>query len=110
MDLPGASLVSRPDRSGGVVLPRHPFDNLYNHGFRNLTGTRARPPNGAPRRFACALAAAWLGATGLAFQMDAMTAGHALGGALIAVAGLVSVTHFCNPSLLYQANVSAHKP
>lgn len=86
----------------GAVLPRHPFDHLYNHGVRHLTGTRPLPPSGAPRRFTCALATAWLGATGLAFHMGALTAGYALGGALIAVAGLVSFTHYCIPSLIYQ--------
>ena len=86
----------------GAVLSRHPFDYLYNHGVRHWTGTRALPPNGAPRRFACALGTAWLGAAGLAFHLGAITAGYALGGALIAVAGLVSFTHYCIPSLIYQ--------
>jgi hypothetical protein len=67
-----------------------------------LCTTVILPPNGAPRRFACALGTAWLGATGLAFQLGAMTTGYALGGALISVAGLVSFTHYCIPSLIYQ--------
>lgn len=88
--------------AAGVALPSHPFDYVYNHAVRRLTGTRPLPPNGPPRKFACGLATVWLGATGLAFALGASTLGYALGGALSAAALLVSVTHFCIPSLVYQ--------
>ena len=85
----------------GVLLPFHPFDLLYNYGVRHLTGTRPLPHHGPQRRFACGIASAWLVATGWAFQTGAATLGLALGMALILVAGLVSVTHFCIPSAIY---------
>ena len=85
----------------GAVFPRHPFDYLYNYGLSRLTGTEPLPPNGAPRRFACALATAWLLATGAAFAADVDILGYVLGGLLTAVAALVSTTHFCIPSLIY---------
>lgn len=86
----------------GAVFPAHPFDLLYNLGLRHLTGTPPLPRNGAPRRFACGVATAWLIATALAFQSGAAWLGYALGGILTAVALLVSLTHFCIPSTVYQ--------
>jgi hypothetical protein len=85
----------------GALLPFHPFDLLYNYGARYLTGTRALPHQGPQRRFACAIATVWLVATGWAFHASAPLIGYALGIPLILVAALVSVTHFCIPSLIY---------
>lgn len=85
----------------GVFLPFHPFDLLYNHGVRHLTGTRPFPHNGPQRRFACGLASAWLVATGWAFDAGMGALGFSLGIALILVAALVSVTNICIPSMIY---------
>ncbi|NUS38812.1 MAG: DUF4395 family protein [Lysobacter sp.] len=85
----------------GAVLPFHPFDLLYNHGLRHLTGTGALPRQGPQRRFACAVATAWLFATGLAFHQGDAMVGTLLGIPLILVAGLVSLTNICIPSMLH---------
>lgn len=87
----------------GTLLPFHPFDQLYNYGARYLTGTRPLPHQGPQRRFACGIATLWLIAAGWAFHVGASGWGFALGIPLIAVAGLVSVTHICIPSLIYNA-------
>ena len=87
----------------GAIFHAHPFDLIYNHGLRYLTGTRPLPPNGAPRRFACALATVWLAATAWAFQSGPPVVGYVLGGVLTLTALLVSTTDFCIPSLLYSA-------
>jgi hypothetical protein len=87
----------------GAVLPVHPFDLVYNFGLRRLTGTGPLPPNGAPRRFACGLGAVWVAATALAFGAGWPVAGYVLGGVLTSVGTLVSVTHFCIPSLIYRS-------
>lgn len=87
----------------GALLPFHPFDLLYNYGARHLTGTRPLPHHGPQRRFACGLAAAWLVATGWAFYTGADTLGYVLGVSLSVVAGLVSITHICIPSMIYGA-------
>jgi hypothetical protein len=87
----------------GALLPFHPFDLLYNHGARYLTGTRPLPHHGPQRRFACGLASAWLVATGWAFQMGADALGYVLGVPLALVAALVSITHICIPSMIYGA-------
>lgn len=85
----------------GALLPFHPFDLLYNYGVRYLTGTRLLPYQGLQRRFACGVAAVWLLPTGWAFYTGVFTLGYALGAPLILVAALVSITHFCIPSLVY---------
>jgi hypothetical protein len=85
----------------GMLLPFHPFDILYNYGVRHLIGTRAFPHQGPQRRFACGLASAWLIATGYAFYQGETTLALILGLSLIAVAALVSLTHFCIPSAIY---------
>lgn len=87
----------------GALLPFHPFDLLFNHGFRHLVGVRALPRHGPQRRFACGIATLWLMATGWAFHVGADVVGYALGAALIMVAGLVSVTNICIPSMIYNA-------
>lgn len=87
----------------GAIFPAHPFDLLYNYGIRHLTGTRRLPPNGAPRRFACGIAAVWLAGTGYAFHAEAAIVGYVLGGVLTLVATVVAATHFCIPSLVYRA-------
>jgi len=90
-----------PFASLGALFSRHPFDYLYSLGLRRLTGTPPLRKHGAPRRFACGLAAVWITATGAAFAAGAPAAGYALGSVLSAVGALVSITHFCIPSTVY---------
>jgi hypothetical protein len=85
----------------GTILPRHPFDYIYNLGVRRLTGTDELPPHGAPRRFACAIASGWLTVTGAAFAANFDVVGYALGATLTAVALIIATTHFCIPSLTF---------
>lgn len=85
----------------GAIAPWHPFDLAYNLGIRHLVGRPALPPNHAARRFACALGAAWLVATALAFQAGAAPAGYLLGGALALAGVIVTFAGFCIPSFLF---------
>lgn len=79
---------------------RHPFDLLWNHGLRHLTGAPPLPPNPTPRRHAFKLATVWLLAVGLLFAFGLGTAAVVLGAVLVAVCGLVTTTNFCVPSTL----------
>jgi hypothetical protein len=79
---------------------RHPFDLIWNHGLRYLSGAPELPPNPTPRRHAFKLGTVWLLAVGLLFAFGQMTAGLALGAVLVAVCGLVTTTNFCVPSTL----------
>ena len=91
-----------PIAAAGAVFTRHPLDLVYNYGLRRLTGTQPLPLNGAPTRFACGLASVWLVATAVAFESGVAWLGYALGGVLVSVVALVSITQFCIPSLIYQ--------
>jgi hypothetical protein len=79
---------------------RHPFDLIWNHGLRHLADAPQLPPNPTPRRHAFKLATIWLLAVGLLFALGADTAGLVLGGILVGVCSLVTVTNFCIPSTL----------
>jgi hypothetical protein len=85
----------------GALLPFHPFDLLYDFGIRFLVGKRPLPPNGAPRRFACGIATIWLIVTASLFAAGQLTAGYVLGALFVTVAGLVSTTDICIPSMIY---------
>jgi hypothetical protein len=79
---------------------RHPFDLIWNHGLRHLSGAPELPTNPPPRRHAFKLGTVWLLAVGLLFAFGQTTAGLALGVVLVAVCGLVTTTNFCVPSTL----------
>lgn len=85
-----------------AVFSVHPFDLLYNHGIRSLTGTGPLPRRGPPSRFACGLGAVWLLPTAWAFATGQPTLGYALGAPVTGVAVLVSTTDICIPSLVYR--------
>ena len=95
--------VLAPIAALAAIFPVHPFDLLYNHGLRHVTGTGPIPRRGAPSRFACGLGAVWLLGAGWAFQSGYMVAGYLLGGALTVVALLVSTTDICIPSIIYRS-------
>ncbi len=94
--------VMVPIAAAGAVFTVHPFDLIYNYGLRYVTGTRPLPPNGVPTRFSCGVAAVWIVATALSFQLGVAPLGYVLGGSLTAVGALVSITHFCIPSFMFQ--------
>ena len=79
---------------------RHPFDLIWNHGIRHLTGAPELPPNPKPRRHAFKLATVWLLAVGLLFAFGEPTAALVLGAILVGVCGLVTAVNYCIPSTL----------
>ena len=79
---------------------RHPFDHLWNHGVRRLTGAPELPPNPTRRRHAFKLATVWLTGVAVLFAIGATTAALVLGGVLVAVCSLVTATNFCIPSTM----------
>ena len=103
-------LALAPIAALGAALPVHPFDLVYNHGIRHLTGTGPLPTRGAPSRFACRMGAAWLLVTAWAFSAGHATLGYALGGTLTATAILVSTTDICIPSMVYRLLVGPPRP
>lgn len=87
----------------GALLPAHPFDAIYNYGIRRVTGARALPPNGMPRRFACVVGAVWLAAAVIAFASGATAVGYVAGALFVCVAGVLAVAGFCIPSFIFRA-------
>jgi hypothetical protein len=79
---------------------RHPFDLIWNHGLRRFARAPELPPNPTRRRHAFKLATVWLAAVAGLFAAGAATAALLLGGVLVAVCSLVTVTNFCIPSTL----------
>jgi Domain of unknown function (DUF4395) len=79
---------------------RHPYDLIWSHGLRHLSGAPELPPNPTPRRHAFKLGTIWLFAVGLLFAFGQATTALILGGVLVSVCGLVTVTNFCIPSTL----------
>lgn len=77
---------------------RHPFDHLWNHGVRRITGGPPLPPSPAPRRHAFKVATGWLVAVGALLGAGATTAGLVLGAALVAACATVTATNLCLPS------------
>ena len=79
---------------------RHPFDLIWNHGLRHISGSPELPPNPTRRRHAFKLATFWLAVVAVLFAVGATTAALVLGGVLVAVCALVTVTNFCIPSTM----------
>jgi len=86
---------------GGVVLPYHPVDYIYNHVLRGMLNKPELPPRSKQLKFACIIATLWLGATIYMFYAGHVMAGYVLGWLLVAVAGTVATTDFCIPSFIY---------
>jgi uncharacterized protein DUF4395 len=79
---------------------RHPFDLIWNHGLRHVTESPALPPNPTRRRHAFKLATFWLAGIAVLFAVNATIAALILGGVLVGVCALVTVTNFCIPSTM----------
>jgi hypothetical protein len=79
---------------------RHPFDHIWNHGLRRVAGAPELPPNPTRRRHAFKLATFWLAGVAALFAADMATAALVLGGILVGVCSLVTVTNFCIPSTM----------
>jgi hypothetical protein len=85
----------------GALLPGHPFDVLYNYGFRFLLHGPRLPRYPLPRRLACLMAAAMITGEAWSFQSGHPLAGHILGWSLVAAAFANVSTGFCVPSFIY---------
>jgi hypothetical protein len=86
----------------GALPPGHPFDVIYNHGFRHLTRGPRLPRYGMPRRFACMVATVILVGAATSFQLGHRAAGHGFGWFLVAAAFINVSTGFCVPSFIYR--------
>ena len=86
-----------------AASPAHPFDLLYNHGIRHLTGTAPLPRRGVASRVGCGMGAVFLLVTAWAFSAGHVVTGYTLGGMLTLVVLLVSTSDICVPSMIYRS-------
>ncbi|UCH48701.1 MAG: DUF4395 family protein [Betaproteobacteria bacterium] len=86
---------------GAVVLPKHPFDYLYDVTLGPPRNKPKLPRRSAQGRFACAIATLWLGATIYLFASGSNVAGIVLGCLLLIPASLVGFFDICIPSAFY---------
>jgi hypothetical protein len=86
---------------GGFVLPKHPFDYLYDLVVRPALGGPSIPPSPPPRRFACQLATPWIAAVAVAFLAGEPLVAWLAAAPLIATGATVKLTNWCFPSFLY---------
>ena len=84
----------------GAVLRGHPFDLIYEWGFRRRFDLPPIPRYGIPRRMACGVGAIWLTVTGWAFFAGATLVGMILGTSMFLIALVQVATGFCIPSFV----------
>lgn len=84
-----------------VVLPRHPFDYLYNHVVRKPLGKVELPRRSAQLKFACGIGGTWLSTIIYFFHIGEMTTGYVLGVIMICVSATVTLADFCVAAPIY---------
>jgi hypothetical protein len=85
----------------GAVSGRHPIDVIYSEIVAPIAGTRPLPRCGAPRRFACTVAAVWLTITALTFRNGPSLLGGTLAGLMAAAMFLTATLDLCLPCYSY---------
>ncbi len=88
---------------GGVVLPNHPFDYIYNYWLRRFWKGPKLPRRSNQLKFACANATAMLAAIVYMFYSGNTMVGYLLGVFFAVMASLVSSIDLCIPSVIYNA-------
>jgi len=86
---------------GGATLRNHPFDYVYNNLLSQKMGTPKLPPRARQLRFACTIATLWLGGIIYCLSTGATTTANALAFLFVFIAGLLSTTDICIPSIIY---------
>ncbi len=86
---------------GGIILPYHPFDYIYNHIVRALLDKPKLPPRPRQIKFAFTIATVCLITTIYLFYASFFVMGYVLGALLATSAFIVSTTDICIPSMIY---------
>jgi hypothetical protein len=87
----------------GIILPKHPFDYLYNHALSGRMNKPKVPARSAQLKFACTIATTWIAAVIYLMATGSTTAGTLLTINLILVALLPATIDYCVPSAIYNA-------
>lgn len=84
-----------------VVLPRHPFDYIYNAIIAPYLNKPPLPKRSKQAKFACGLASFWLIIVILFLYYEYYAITYILGSILVVIALLVSTIDLCIPSKIY---------
>ncbi len=87
----------------GIVLPKHPFDYLYNHTLSTWMNRPKVPARSAQLKFACAIATAWIATVIYLMASRYTTPRILLTVNLILVAMLPATIDYCVPSAIFNA-------
>ena len=85
----------------GVVLPKHPFDYLYNLTLSRWLNKPKLPKRSMQLKFACIMATIWLASVIVLLAGGFAAAATALAGLLAITAALPGTIDYCVPSLIY---------
>ena len=86
---------------GGIILPNHPFDYIYNYTFRLWMGKPILPRRSKQLKFACKIATPWLGTMTYLLSIGMTSISMVLAGMFVVIALLPSTIDLCLPSLIY---------
>lgn len=84
----------------GALAPNHPAESLYN-AWLARRDRQTLPPNRAAKRLGCAIGAALLGGSAVAYAAGSTTLGLVLAVVLGATAAFVASTGICVPSMIF---------
>ena len=86
-----------------VISPNHPFDYIYNLVIVPFTDRPKLPRRSIQLKFACSIATLWIGSITYFFYHGMDMTGFVLGALFISVAGILSTTDYCLPSVIFNA-------
>ncbi|MFY0626600.1 MAG: DUF4395 family protein [Reichenbachiella sp.] len=86
---------------GGVILPNHPFDLIYNQLISGLLGKPKLPARSAQLKFACTIATLWIAGVIYLFQTGNALEAYLLGSSLLIAVSSVAFFDYCVPSFFY---------
>lgn len=94
----------------GFVLPRHPFDYIYNNVLAERMHKPLLPKRSEQLKFACFCATIMIATVIYLFYNDFMTAGWIVGSVMLSVSTLVSTMDYCIPSMVYNRFIIGKRP
>ena len=85
----------------GVILPKHPFDYVYNATLSKVLNKPKLGERSAQLKFACTIASIWVATIVILLSIELTTAALVLAGMLAFTAFLPATIDYCIPSVIY---------
>jgi hypothetical protein len=89
--------------SFAIILPKHPFDYLYNSFLSESMGLPKLPAHEPQMKFGCAIATIWIASIIYFIQVGNISIANLLGIVMISLASSASLLDLCIPSIVYNA-------